>query len=174
MTSWKNKREQRLELGGLEQRDVERVLEVGGAVRRDHERGAVVGGDPGELGDVLLGRDEVLDDVRRADPVDRTGDRAPMRAAVHRREAQALRAPLAGGVDRGLRAVVDADDQAADSGEAGGLLADPAADVEHGAGAERSVISRYPASWNASSESGVAPAIGRSPVSFAIRCAHSL
>ena len=36
-------REQRHELRGLEQVDVERVLEVGGRVRRDHERGAVGG-----------------------------------------------------------------------------------------------------------------------------------
>src|SRR6266540_5147392 len=33
-------------------------------------------------------------------------------------------------------------------------------------GPSRAAISRYPASWNARSESGVAPAMGRSPVSF--------
>ena len=114
---------------------MERVLEVGRAVGRDDERGAVVGRDARQLGDVLLGRVEVLDDVRRAHPVDRPRPGADA-AAVHGREAQPLGAPLAGGVDRGLRVVVDADDQAAQPGQAGGLVADAAADVEHGARAE--------------------------------------
>ena len=64
-------------------------------------------------------------------------------------------------------AVVDADDEAVGRGEARGLVADAAADVERrrpGRAGRRT--SRYPASWSASRESGVAPSIGRSPVSF--------
>ena len=55
---------------GLEEVHVVRVLEVGGRVRRDEERGPVVVEHPGRLGDVPLGLVEVLDQVRRAHPVD--------------------------------------------------------------------------------------------------------
>ena len=65
--------QQRRELVGLEQVHVEGVLEVGRPVRRDDERGAVVGAHAGELGGVVLGHHEVLDDVRRADGVERAG-----------------------------------------------------------------------------------------------------
>ena len=169
VTSWKNSASSDSSSAALEQRHVERVLEVGGAVRGDHERGAVVGGDPGQLGDVLLGRDEVLDDVRRAHPVDRasTGHRcAPPSIAAKRRPCGPHSRR---GVDRGLRVVVDADDQAADPGQAGPSASPTPHPTSSTVPApSRSRISRYPASWNARRESGVAPTIGRSPVSRAI------
>ena len=55
--------------------------------------------------------------------------------SVHRGEAQAARSPTrVTGVDCGLRVVVDADAPAGRAGELGGLVADAAAHVEHGAG----------------------------------------
>jgi hypothetical protein len=50
------------ELVGLEQRHVVRVLEVGGRVRGDEE-GRPVAENPGHLGDVCGGVDEVFDEV---------------------------------------------------------------------------------------------------------------
>ena len=88
-----------------------------------------------ELGHVLLGCVEVLDDVRRAHPVDGAVAHAEL-AAVHRREDQAVGAERGRRVDRGLGAVVDADHGPARSREVGGLGADPAPDVEHDAGPE--------------------------------------
>ena len=92
VTSWKNSASSDSSSGPSNNDTWNGFSKSAGRFGRDHEHGAVLGGDPGELGDVLLGRDEVLDDVRRADPVDRAGPGADA-TAVHRREAQALRAP---------------------------------------------------------------------------------
>ena len=73
----------------VEQVEVEGVLEVGRPVGGQEERRAVVGQHPGDLGHVALGPGEVLDQMRRADPVE-----APVGQAqgpgVHPGQAQAL------------------------------------------------------------------------------------
>ncbi len=152
VTSSKNRASKRLQLVGFEQRHVERVLEVGRSVGRDDERGAARGRDARELGGVLLRRAEVLDDVRRAHPVDRTGPGGDA-GAVHGREAHPARFPLVGGVDRGLRVVVDTDHQASEPREPRGLVAHAASHVEHGPGAD--AIGHLPVSGVVEREEGV-------------------
>ncbi len=132
--------EQARELALLEEVDVERVLEVRRAVGRDHERGPRVVEHARELGHVELGRREVLDDVRRARPV-HGAPTQPEPGAVHAGETEvapvpALRAPVGGRSDRGVGVVVDAEHAPVAAGEPGGLVADAATDVEHGAGPE--------------------------------------
>ena len=65
--------------------------------------GAVVGADPGELGDVQLGRHEVLDDVRRAHPVDRCGRGRRVRRRPSPRSAGRAVAERVPGLDGGRR-----------------------------------------------------------------------
>ena len=132
--------EQARELGFLEQVDVERVLEVRRAVGRDHERGSRVGEYAGQLGDVQLGRGEVLDDVRRARPIHRAAAQ-PEPGAVHACETgvepvTAPGAPVGRSSHRGVRVVIDPEHGPIVVDEAGGLVADAATDVEHRAGTE--------------------------------------
>jgi len=119
---------------------VERVLEVGRGVGGDHERGAARREDPGHLGHVGLGAGEVLEDVGRADPVDRARAQAEP-GSVHGREAgvaapPAARSVLGGGRHGGVGVVVDPDHRAARAAQARGLVAHAAADVEYDAVAE--------------------------------------
>ena len=132
-------REQRHEVLGLEQVHVERVLEVGGRVRRDHERGAVGAQHARELGDVQRRVHEVLDDVRRHDVVDaaRRAGRARRRRIAHEARARRVGVRARSRPARiGLAAVVGADDEPVGRGEARGLVADAAADVDDDARAE--------------------------------------
>ena len=160
-------REQRDELRALEQVHVERVLEVGRRVRRDHERGAVGAQRARQLGDVRDRVREVLDDVRRDDVVDAAVAQRE-RGAVERAEAQPVDRRV---LDRGRRASsprCSRRRRRADPDPTRRRVSSPMPQPTSTVmpGPRRASTSRYPASWNASSESGVAPCIGRSPVSF--------
>src|SRR5262249_56975904 len=91
------------------------------AVRAQHPR---------QLRDVTHRVGEVLDDVRGHDGIDALVAYGEARA-VHAREPKVGAAAELRGVDDGLGAVVDTDDEAVLGGERHGPVADAAADVEY-------------------------------------------
>ena len=120
-----------MQLGRLEQVDVERILEVGGCVGGEEEHRPVVGEDARELTDMSLGVVEVFDEVGGTGPAEaRPGE--PQGHGVHLGHLEAFLPPAPGGRRDGLGAVVGPDHPASGAEEPGRLEALATAHVQHG------------------------------------------
>ncbi len=121
------------QLGPVEEVEVEGVLEVGRLVRGEHARHTVVAEDARELGDVRLGRGEVLDEMRRAHAVEAGLPQAEVQR-VGASDAQPPGPVARRGRPHGVGGVVDAHHLAVVGQEAGRLEPLAAPHVEHPAG----------------------------------------
>ena len=125
--------EHRPKLVGLEQIHVVGVLEVSGRVRCDEERRPLGAEHPRRLLDVALGLMEVLDEMGRADPVERSGAHRELRS-VARRRAQVAACLVSR--DRRLGVVVHAEHSSSTAQEERAAVTETTADVEEAPGTD--------------------------------------